>query len=260
MIYFSLFLACTSRTIGVDEHTGPSLHQVQATGAFQRYRAVAAGGGGAAANSRLAGNSPRTTTRATTEEETPVSRQAGETLSGVPGARGDGVTTTTDALRTNKKAGVDDTDVPSEERTRDDGSAADGESGRQQQRRRRLAPEHHVALKHALSALWEDLDDNGGVGGEERAGEDAAPAAVASGDGRPGSTRGGLKASELSATVYGVKPGSPVGGSEEDELDGGGCQALECLMEDFEAVLVELEGEEWEARKTARESENVGSL
>ncbi|CAN0136392.1 unnamed protein product, partial [Ectocarpus sp. 8 AP-2014] len=39
---------------GVDDHAGASLHRVQATGAFQRYRAFAAGGGGAAATTRLA--------------------------------------------------------------------------------------------------------------------------------------------------------------------------------------------------------------
>lgn len=184
-------------------------------------------------------------------------RRAGETPSGVPGAGGDGGATAADVTRANKKAGVDGIGVPSGGRARDDGSAADGESGRQ---RRRLAPEHRVVLKHALSALWEDLDDNGDVGCDESAGEEAGPAAVTSGEGRPGSTRGGLKASELSATVYGVEPGSSVGGSEEDGLDGGGCQGWECLMEDFEAILVELEGEEWEARKTARISKNAGRL
>lgn len=245
---------------------------------------MAAGGGGPAANALLAATAPRTATRAAAEEEIQVSRQAGETLSGVPGA-GDGGATAVDATQVNKKTGVDGTSAPSGGTGRGDGSASDDEEGGPRDgsgsdgggrrsraptgsgshgERRWLAHEHGAVLKLALSALWEDSDDNGDDEDDARVGEEelesAATATVASGEERPGLARGGLKASELSAAVYGVKPGLSVGGLEEDVLSGGGCQALEYSMEDFEAALFELEEEKREARKTARKSENAGRV
>lgn len=120
----------------------------------------------------------------------------------------------------------------------------DGRRKMQQQRWPRRAPEHREALKRALAALWETADDRSGN-------SSGSPE-----DGEALLVRGGLKASELSLTVYGTpeasceleaQGGGPAGldGEEND-----GVRRLECSVEDCEEMLLELEAEEMEARRS----------
>eukprot|EP00903_Cladosiphon_okamuranus_P011700 g11004.t2 len=214
---------------GVDEHAGPSLHQVQATGAFQRYRAVATGGGGAEATARLASVGP-------------IDRGSGVRVSGTGG--GDDIA--------------------------DDAGAETGRVGGYHDRRRRsLLPAHRVALKRAISALWEPPSGGGGGGEGWHIGGSSGQGRGNGGDegrragGEKEKTLGGLRASELSAAVYGMQQrdascnagGGLAGGCEShDDADGSESdaeagerawdQGVGCTREDFEEILLELEVEE----------------
>eukprot|EP00752_Nemacystus_decipiens_P012208 g10823.t1 len=215
---------------GVDEHASASLHQVQATGAFQRYRAVAAGGGSAEATARLASAGP--IDRAPT-----VGRR---------GASG----------------GHDVATIAGRE-----------DESHNRWRRRPLLPEHRATLKRAVSALWEPSADGGGSGsGVRRNGGGSG------GQGRGGrddedrrereQTHGGLRASELSAVIYGEQQrdsscheegagntgdrksqfrhrdaDDPDSDAEEDG-ERAWDQGIGCTREDFEEILLELEAEE----------------
>ncbi|CAM9101377.1 unnamed protein product, partial [Scytosiphon promiscuus] len=78
---------------GVDEHAGASLHRVQATGAFQRYHAVAAGRGDAAATARLAAGIEAARGKIEAEREREASRYAtGAERGGVAGDLAQGAT------------------------------------------------------------------------------------------------------------------------------------------------------------------------
>lgn len=205
---------------GVDEHAGPSLYQVQATGAFQRYRAVATGGSGAEATARLASVDPT-----------------------------DGVSTSS-ARGSGKGGGADIAD--------DTGAVAGGSHSR---RRRPLLPEHRVALKRAVSALWEPSSGGGSGHGGGNEDDEERPEGE--------EKHGGLKASELSAAIYGMQQrdaschegGGPTGGCESHNDAGGsesdaekeGCrregerawdQGIGCTQEDFVEILLALGAEE----------------
>lgn len=204
---------------GVDEHGSASLHQVQATGAFQRYRAVAAGGGGTEATARLASADP---------------------IDGAPSVGGRAAT------------GADDV-VEGEA-----GAVADGDGRRHGRHRRPLLPEHRAALKRAVSALWEPSSGGGGSGGGGGGGSDEGGRGRDDEEDRERErTRGGLTASELSAAVYGVQQrdaswherGDPAGAGDSDldpEEEGGQAwdHGVGCSREDFEEILLELEAEE----------------
>lgn len=253
--------------LGVDEHAGASLHRIQATGAFQRYRAVAVGGSEAAANAQLA-NPPawvdlhekqgfpgegcdRTDNQ---QADGAAGAAVGEEMGGrnmsvegdcsddnSSGCDGDGGSSSTgpDPARDNRGT-VDEHRLPD-----------------QRPRRRRsggkLMPGHRTALKQALAALWETTEEDP----PQSAYEGNRPSAAAATDAEL--IHGGLKASELSVTMYGTQRAS------EGEDDGGGdrngisvwsgeegnegCQWMKCSTEDCEDILLELERDEMDARR-----------
>ena len=150
-------------------------------------------------------------------------------------------------------------------------SSQDGSHNRR--RRRPLMPGHRAALKRAVSALWEPSTGGGGrVGGRRRNGGEGGQGERGQDDGerREGEqTHGGLRASELSAAIYGVQQrdascheggGNNTGGHEshrdagdpdseaEEEGERAWDQGVGCTREDFEEVLLELEAEEKNAQ------------
>lgn len=213
---------------GVDEHAGASLHQIQATGAFQRYLAVAAGGGGAEATARLASDDP---------------------INRVSSARGHGAW------------GGEDVEGVT-------GAVVGREGGSRRRHRRPLSPEHRVALKRAVSALWEpSIDGGGGGGGGPRDGSSGGGAGAGDDEERRDGEQmhGGLRASELSAAIYGMQQrdasrheygghsnsGREIhrdAGDSETDAEEEGERAWDhrfgCSREDFEEILAELESEE----------------
>ena len=242
---FGLFRPSVRPSVsGVDDHSGASLHQVQATGAFNRFRAVAAGGDGQTVTSRLAKSVQTLPVKSTLPENEPFP----VTKTGEEGEGGGG-----------------------------------GRGGRE---RRSLSPEIRSVLKRALSALWEDEDGGGGgdgfdddgkgkgngEGGMKSAGKWEGDSTKGSDDGERRSRRhtGGMTAFELSATVYGARDSLPLprrhnGGKAEGGEGGDGSDVVfpawgeadwkkgfACSDGDLEAVLLELEGEELEARKRAK--------
>ncbi|CAN0390699.1 unnamed protein product [Pylaiella littoralis] len=253
---------------GTDEHAGASLHQVQATGAFQRYRAVAAGGGGVEATARLASAVAAAAAERAQEEES-VRRRKGRGTSpgdamnrrsvpadpatvvdrvvgGVSGGegRGDGgEDDVEDDTKTAAAAG--DTDgageAAGEARKGWLGGEREGEDRRR--RRRPLEPEHR-----------EPSIGGGGGGGVGRRGNGASYSAGRNerreyGEDEHGKRRGGLRASELSAAIYGGGGGGGVDGEwdgEDGEREGAWEQGVGCTQEDFEEILLELQAEEEE--------------
>lgn len=281
-------LRFTSLWSGVDEHTGASLYQVQATGAFQRYRAVAIGASGAVATERLVSppawvggvrkegrrqatdddNQEEFSTAAKRMKEAGVSR--GEPVPGDVVDEGD----IDDGRRSEDYSGATGNGSPAsdgggsvqegEERSATDqrgsghvGQITAREQQQQEQRRKprrpRLAAEHRAALKRALAALWESEDEETGDGGGGGASSSGARAAAAVGDEETRGVRGGLMASELSATLYGMPQERGGMGGGPDGLDAGeevdGVQRIECTVEDCEEMLLELEAEEMETRR-----------
>lgn len=295
--------------LGVDEHTGPSLHQIQATGAFQRYRAAAAGGGGAAANACLAASTPAAISTRTTATGEKAAREASRQrregpLSGVDGVGGDDVKRAeeegeedrvvsdledhdgdatngagqapvskgerrvhpSDGTAASAGSGGGDDDQPDGEGEK--GNTLDGADAwktrpaagrrtlyaqrprwREGDDRPSLAPGHRTVLKRALSALWEaDVGDYG-------SGRPARALAGSTGKGSEGErvgAHGGLRATQLSATVYGKSEALPsfwkdedAGRGEEDEV--AWADGFECSANDFEVLLLELEDEKREA-------------
>ncbi|CAB1106992.1 unnamed protein product [Ectocarpus sp. CCAP 1310/34] len=259
---------------GVDDHAGASLHRVQATGAFQRYRAFAAGGGGAAATARLAAAADKVAdAREVQDDDDDGLRQAsddavpgylsGETRQGVPV---DATTTSADGASSGEDGGRGDAEDSAtvaaaaagvDAATTEAGGRAGGREG---QGRGTLAPEHRAALKRAVAALWEPAGGGGGGGGGDG---DGGSAGGEERHGREAATRGGLRAAELTATVYGIQRqasvespkeergggeslGDPVGdaGLGGGEGEGAWEQGVGCSREEMESILLELEAED----------------
>ncbi|CAM9889103.1 unnamed protein product [Ectocarpus sp. 12 AP-2014] len=213
---------------GVDDHAGASLHRVQATGAFQRYRAFAAGGGGAAATARLAAAAEKAAeAREEQDDDDDGLRQASddavpgyppvETRQGVPV---DATTTSADGASSGEDGGRGDAE--------DSATPAGGGSG----------------------SGGGGGGDGGSAEGEKSHGGEAA-------------TRGGLRAAELTAAVYRIQrqasvesPKEEGGGGESlgdpvgDAVLGGGEgegaweQGVGCAREELESILLELEAED----------------
>lgn len=138
-----------------------------------------------------------------------------------------------------------------------------GRLGREISRRHPLAPEHRATLKRAVTALWEPSGGRrrNGSGSPRRGGRDEGRR-----EGEGEQAHGGLRASELSASIFamrqprqggddGLRGRDEVGGrrdseEEDDWADGrAGCrgaweQGVACFREDFEEILLELEAEE----------------
>lgn len=252
----------------MDGHTGASLFQVQATGAFQRYRATAVGGDGGTVRARLA-NPP-----AWVGGEKQSASPEGEGK-GVDDQRGRDVSENTEAREkfssdasllqkaNGGERGVhdgwsfegkgDENSDNSRGIFQGDGTTADRSDPdgwkrrREQQRWPRLAPKQRQALKRALAALWNSENDRGGQSSDAPDGGEAIL------------VRGGLKASELSATIYGTTEALCELGARGDDWGGGaagldgedsdGVRRFECSVEDCEEILLELEAEEMEARR-----------
>lgn len=250
---------------------------MQATGAFQRYLAVAAGGRAEAVNARLSQNppAPKTTAAQAGGAFRPRGRSVGipappggnhDTNGAVPRANGDtnggddceGTGGDTPGAETGEggeataaataagdgqpaPAAVEQGDSYANEIRRGKGRGA-------QQERLPLAREQRAALKRALSALREPAD--GGEGGSSS----AVRSADATAEGEHGERdlgHGGVRASELSGVVYGAQAPSDRGDGwgEGDELDGGGGEGswkegVECSVDELEEILVELDEEE----------------
>lgn len=275
---------------GVDDHAGATLHRVQATGAFQRCKAFAAGEGGSAACARLSSDhwaAKANSRRANRESKEEAFRNEREDSSAVV-FNGVATQERRDATSEDIKCagGGSSSEVncrgrsDDESRGVDDGDGSAGfadareevavakprssyRSGRQRAQREageekvRLSPEYREVLKRAFSSLWDGaLDEDGSV-------KDSTAFAGPSGEGEKLTDvkHGGLRVSELSATVYGthVSSASECGWVEDNGLqwdgeEGRGCQGLECSTAELEAILAEL-GKEW---SDAREKNRAG--
>lgn len=173
---------------------------------------------------------------------------------------------------------------------REGGGGTEGMRGWGGRSRRSLVPERRAVLKRALSALWEDEEGGGGadgVGGGDKDGKGEGKGSTRSAEmsegvstegsdeGERASRRhytGGIKAFELSATIYGTRDSSPIphrhGDGKGEGGESGGRDGVDlgfpvrreadwkhgfhCSDADLEEILLELEGEELEARERAK--------
>lgn len=261
-------------TSGVDDHAGASLHQIQATGAFQRYRSVAAGGGGAPANTQLAANMPPRRQRSPaggSSKSSAIMREdvpQAEDEAGIPGrGKGDDTSGGGGDVETRAK----DSNARGR-RTPGSGTAAEMENQEEERQRgrRRLDPGHRAVLKRALSALLEgDPESRRSSTGDGSSGDSDASLQKRSLEDRGGRAFGGLRASELSATVYGVdawssslfsgERGRGVSCEADPEINvQEGRHAIQCSTEDLEELLLELEREERDSRGKKKRKKKKG--
>ena len=267
---------------------------MQATGAFQRYKAFAAGGGGEAAGARLAAD--RWATEGTVEEATLDGSEGSPVAAGGDAARegcavisedvhvGGGQSSSQEGNRevsggegrasdSNKEAtGSSDkcheataaTRGPAQAMTTKQWSSPGSrrqwrstEAGQWEGELRTLLPEHREALKRAFLSMCDPA-------GDRESGETSmpCPGAAAREDQKPepvDNTYGGLRASELSAVVYGRHASSTgCGFGWSEGTDGEGrhrFEGFECSRADLEAILIELDDEQ---QRDARSKKQKG--
>ncbi|CAM9289114.1 unnamed protein product [Discosporangium mesarthrocarpum] len=230
-------LAVDMLVAGVDNHAGPTLHQVQPTGAIQRYKAIAVGANAAAANANLIATSQSIRVRDNPESESclppaddvvPLSiAPSGVTVEANKDRMGQGV-------EAHELDGSRRMNIGEERQSFDHGtgksSASSGSEGRTIQCRVET-PRQCVALKRAISAL-------------HRAGNP---------EGVEVSTR--VRASEMTAVVYSKnwaghgqlyigKEGTGYG-EELDGTEGGYTAGRICSTRELQSLLQEVEVE-WE--------------
>lgn len=264
---------------GVDDHAGATLHRVQATGAFQRYKAFAAGEGGSGVCARLSSDhwatktDTRSVNRGSKEEAFRNGREDSEMNGIATQERHDGTSEdmkgtcggNSSELNCRGRCGNESQEV-------DDGDGNTGfidtreEAVATKSRRERAAGEERVrfppnyreVLKRAFLSLWDGgLDD-------DSSGKDSTAFAGPTREGEKATNfkHVGLRVSELSATVYGthVSTTSECSWGGDNGMQWGGeesrgYQGLECSTSELEAILIDLD-KEW---SDVREKNGAGA-
>lgn len=215
----------------MDEFSGTSLHEIQATGAFQRFRATAVGRG-ASVISRSLANAPSWLASATSRDPEP--HEAPTELREKTEVPAVGEDSSEVLDRGEAYGGVDIGGIRPGEKT---GLHGDKEGERVQEAG--LPPGLRAALREALAALWETGDENAS---ERSSGRGSFPESSDETKQRGRSPRG-LTVSELSAVVY-AKKDAPFARWDTPALGGKGNRRFEYHGDDLRDILMELEAEE----------------